>query len=350
MAEIMAQPFNASSVHSFGRKAHSITSKARRQVAHAAGGEGAQIIFTGSGTEANNLAIKGLKGTDFIAVSATEHISVLKPAETRNAILIPVDENGIIRLDKLENILQNQQGKGLASFMLANNETGVIQPVSEIAKIVYEHGGFLHCDAVQAFGKIPVDFNNLNVDMMTVSAHKIGGVQGAAALIMKKGLELGAEITGGGQEEGFRAGTENVAAIAGFGVAAENIPIMKPDLRDYMEEELKKISPDIVIFGENVDRLPNTICVAMGAGKMKSETQLINFDLEGIAVSAGSACSSGKVNTSHVLLAMGVDKEIAETAIRISLGHNTTKPEINRFLEVWRRNCSRVQNSESGIQ
>lgn len=336
MADVMRVPNNASSVHSFGREAKKLVSEARQKVAKFAGAEGAEVIFTSSGTESNSLAVKGFKSADYILISAVEHLSIIKPAQEKEASIIPVDENGVVKIDALRRMLKNTPGKALVSVQLANNETGVIQPVKEIAEVVYANGGHLHCDAVQASGKIKVDFNRLNTDMMTVSAHKFGGPQGAAALIIKKGIEISAIQTGGGQEKGFRAGTENVPAIVGFGVAAELAERINPELRDYMEKKLKAFASDITIFGENSARLPNTSCFS--AGNMNSETQVIALDLAGVAVSNGSACSSGKVSASHVLSAMGVDKEKASKAIRVSLSHETTREEIDGFLVSWKEN------------
>jgi len=341
MAEVAKLPYNPSSIHSFGREAKKLIEEARNEVAKFSGAENAQVIFTSSGTEANNMAINGIKDISAVIVSSIEHVSVLKPAEDKKAFVIPVDENGVIRLDALRRILENVDGKALVSVMLANNETGVIQPIKEIAELVYRNGGYIHCDAAQALGKIKLNFNDLNVDMMTISAHKLGGPQGAAALIIKKGLVVAPFVKGGGQESGYRAGTENVAAIVGFGKAAELADEIKPDLRDWLESEIKSYAPDAVIFGQNVARLPNTSYIA--AGKMPSETQLIAFDLSGVAVSSGSACSSGKVSISHVLLAMGVSKEQAAMAIRVSLGKETTKEEISRFLEIWKKNYDKTK-------
>ncbi len=339
-------PQNASSVHAFGRAAHQHITHARQHIAHAVGASDAyQVIFTSSGTEANNMILHGLADTTPV-VAATEHISVLKPAG-ETAQLIPVDENGIVRLDALEAALNNTPGKALVSVMLANNETGVIQPIAEIAERVYAHGGYIHCDAAQAFGKIPVDIQALNVDALTLSAHKCGGPQGAAALIIKKGLPLTALLTGGGQEANYRAGTENTAAIMGFGVAVahiqENLDATSDiaALRDLLEQEILHYAPEATIYGTQAPRLPNTSNIMMPY--MQNETQLIAFDLEGIAVSAGSACSSGKVGTSHVLRAMGVEEKHARCAIRVSLGPETTHHEIERFLHAWKMLHDRAQ-------
>ncbi len=331
---IYSQPYNASSIHSYGRDASRIIGESRRKIATAIGAEGAEIVFTSSGTEANNMAMNCLGDVDNIIISAIEHLSLLRPAKLKNAILIPVDNHGLVIIDELKKILSEVEGKSLVSVMLANNETGVIQPVKEIAELVYSYSGYFHCDASQAFGKIAVGFSDINADMMTISAHKIGGIQGAAALIFKKGLEVVSQIKGGGQESGYRAGTENIAAIVGFGVAAENIKIGDSSLRDYLENEIISFAHDNVIFGKNVDRLPNTSYITMR--NVTGETQSIAFDIEGIAVSSGSACSSGTVNKSHVLDAMGIDGDIAANAVRVSMGRETTKEEIDKFISVWK--------------
>lgn len=332
----MEQPFNPSSIHAYGREGRKIVENARKQLMDAVKADGAQVIFTSSGTEANNLAITGCKAAATLVVSSIEHPSVLKIAETHKAWLIPVDERGVVSLTALEKMLACLEEKPLVSVMLANNETGVIQPVKEIAQLVYRHGGYMHCDASQALGKIPLDFTELNVDMMTLSAHKCGGALGAAALIIKKGMVLNPAQIGGGQESGYRAGTENVPAIAGFGVAASHAATVSSELRDYLEREIATIAPDAIIFGKGAERLPNTSCIALPG--MSGETQLIAFDLAGVAVSSGSACSSGKVGISHVLLAMGVDKTLAASAVRVSVGQGTTKEDIDAFLNVWKRN------------
>jgi cysteine desulfurase len=225
--------------------------------------------------------------------------------------------------------------------MLANNETGVIEPVAEIARIAKEHGALVHTDAVQALGKINVDWTDLGVDFMSLSAHKIGGPQGVGALVINEEIPLQSLIKGGGQERSRRAGTENVPGIVGFGAAAklaatnlDEIEEIKT-LRDHLESGIRTIAPDTVVFGESVDRLPNTTCLSMP--NVSSETQVMKFDLTGIMVSAGSACSSGKVQASHVLKAMDVVEEFASTAIRISLGHGNTMDEVEHFVSQWRK-------------
>lgn len=334
MFAVMDAPLNASSVHRFGRDAKKLLDRARAQIRNAVNAENYHVIFTATGTEANNLALKGgawclVPGALF--VSAVEHASVLNTAP--DAARIPVDTNGIINLHELQKLLSTKHeapGTTLVSIQLANNETGVIQPIAEIAQLVHEAGGMLHVDAVQGLGKIAVDVSKLNADMLTLSSHKIGGPLGAAALLVKPGIELKGQIIGGGQELGLRAGTENVPAIVGFGVAAEGLKFPDSALRDYLEVSL----PEAVVFGYEAARLPNTSCIGMPS--VSNETQLIHFDLEGIAVSAGSACSSGKVKLSHVLTAMGVAKETAHTAIRVSLSAATTKQEIDQFIASWK--------------
>lgn len=339
VAEVMANPYNASSIHGTGRQARSLIENARKEVAAFAGADldNYRLVFTSSGTESNNLALKGVN-TDNIIISAIEHASIIKTV--KNANMVPVDSDGVVNIEGLERLLRALGGKNLVSIMLANNETGVIQPIKEIAAIVHKYGSILHTDAAQCFGKIEVDMKNLDVDLLTISAHKFGGPQGAAALITKKSVNLSPLITGGGQEHGYRAGSENIAAIHGFGTAAkiarEKLSSMPEisNLRDKLELELEKFAPNAVIFGKNSARLPNTSYIAMpGIG---NQTQLIHFDLNGVDLSAGSACSSGRIEPSHVLKAMGVASDIAGCAIRISLGTANTEDEINLFIDLWK--------------
>lgn len=335
MQELQKFALNPSSVHENGRKAKGILDNSRRKIAEAIGVFANEIIFVSSGTEANNWAIKAFPEHKII-VSAIEHSSVLKTAGTlANTFIIPVDSDGIINLDAFAKALP--QGKFLVSIMLANNETGVIQPVQEIAGMVHKRGGLMHCDAVQAFGKVHVDFTALGCDLMTISAHKMGGPVGAAALIARNNLPLAPMLIGGGQELNRRAGTENVAAIAGFAKAAECIDLksaaqIRPWL-DAFEQEVEKLGSRII--GKNATRLPNTSCITMP--NVTAETQLISFDLEGIAVSAGSACSSGRIEPSHVLKAMGIDTQEAATAIRASGGWGTQEANITALTEAWKK-------------
>ena len=297
----------------------------------------AQVIFTASGTEANNQALRAT-GREAAVISAIEHDSVLKARQ--DALHVPVGQDGTIDLAALDRLLASAAAPAIVSVMLANNETGVIQPVAVVAEICARHGALLHCDAVQAAGRITVDMPSLGVDYLTLSAHKIGGAPGAGALVVRPDAPLEAFVRGGGQERGMRAGTENVPAIVAFGVAARIARETMSDftriaaLRDAMEARLLAIAPDAQVFGVSAARLPNTTQISMPG--VKSETQVIALDLDGVAVSAGSACSSGRVETPRVLTAMGVDEATASSAIRISLGWTTTEHDIDRLVASWR--------------
>jgi cysteine desulfurase len=295
------------------------------------------VVFTSGGSEANNLAIKGA-AADRILVSAIEHPSVLEAARATGKPVesIPVTSAGVVDLDALARMLPGK--KALVSVMLANNETGAIQPIREIAALSAAHGCVFHTDAVQALGKINVNFGLLGVDLMSVSAHKLGGPQGCGALIVRDGTALEALIHGGAQELRRRAGTENIGAIAGFAAAlGEKTNPISP-WRELLESELEPA----VIFSADVERLPNTTCFA--APGLLAETLVMALDLEGIAVSSGSACSSGKVSRSHVLTAMNVAPEVAAGAIRVSLGWNTTEEDIAAFIAAWRRIMARQRS------
>ena len=337
VAGALALTGNASSVHTAGRQARQSVEQAREHIAELVGVSPAQIVFTGSGTEANNLV---LRGTDcpHVLASEVEHYSVLAAAD--NIELLPVDGDGVIDVAVLKSRLEDLDGSALVSVMLANNETGVIEPVAEISRIAKEHGALVHTDAIQAAGKIKVDWVELGVDFISLSAHKIDGPQGIGALVMNEDIPLTSLIRGGGQERSRRAGTENVPGIVGFGaaakLAAENLGKANEIgiLRDHLELRVKEIAPDAEIFGESVERLPNTTCLTMP--NVASETQVMKFDLTGIMVSAGSACSSGKVQTSHVLKVMGIVEDVASTAIRVSLGHGNTMDEVEHFVSQWR--------------
>ena len=336
---------NPSSVHGEGRAARHLVEQARRQVAAVVGAEPENVVFTSGGTEANVLALTPLSADGVLLVSAIEHPSVLaggrfEPARVRQIAVTP---DGLIDLAALAAALRTAASPVLVSVMAANNETGVLQPVSEVAALVHEAGGMLHIDAVQAAGRIPLDINALGADLMTVSSHKLGGPKGAGALIRTSRAPMVEPLLrGGGQERGARAGTENVAAIAGFGaavvaardgLAAEAARMAALHAR--LERGLRAISPTATIFGEASARLPNTTLFAVPG--LKAETAVIAFDLEGVAVSSGAACSSGKVAASHVLAAMGVPAALARGAVRISLGPTTAESEIDRFLEAWRK-------------
>ena len=316
---------NASSIHAEGRKAHKLMDDARETLAFALGCLPQMLTFTSGGTEANTLALQGI-GAERILVSAVEHPSVLAAARaTGKAVdLIPVDAFGRVRLDVLPSMLGAPNT--LVSVMLANNETGVVQPIADVIELAHKAGALVHVDAVQGFGKRQVNFGLMGCDLMTVAAHKVGGPVGIGALVVRDGVVIEPLLQGGGQELRRRAGTENLLAIAGFAATADAALVDTYDLTDALEAALS----DAVIFSDGVERLCNTTCFALPG--LRAETMLMNFDLEGIAVSSGSACSSGKVGRSHVLDAMGVSSELAACAIRISTGWNTIDQDITRFL------------------
>ena len=335
VAETLELTGNASSVHGFGRRVRGRIEDAREAVAALAGARPEDVIFTSGGTESNNLALRGC-GRERILVSAGEHDSV--PRAAPDAEPIPLKRDGRVALSRLAAMLADEPRPALVSVMLANNETGVIQPVREAAALAREFGALVHCDAVQAAGKIPVDMGALDVDLLSLSAHKLGGPQGVGALVTAGGVGLAPLIRGGGQERGRRAGTENAAGIAGFGAAAEAALRGLDDfarlaaLRDGLEAKLAGLAPEAEVFGAAAPRLANTTCFACPG--MPAETQVMALDLAGIAVSAGSACSSGKVTPSHVLRAMGYG-EAAASAIRVSLGWRSGPEDIERFLDAW---------------
>jgi len=342
---------NPSSVHAEGRAARRLIEEARERVAALVAAEPRNVVFTSGGTEANMLALTPATATarERLLVSAIEHPSVLAGGRFQAAAVerLPVNGSGQIDLSALERRLavpgdKAQGSPTLVSLMLANNETGVVQPISQAARLVHAAGFLLHVDAVQAVGRISCDINALGADLLTVSGHKIGAPKGVGALIRRDAALAIADplIKGGGQERGARAGTENVAGIAGFGAAAAAaLADLAADrermiaLRDRLEARLAAASPEIVIFGAETERVPNTTLFSMPG--MKAETAIIAFDLEGVAVSAGAACSSGKVQPSHVLAAMGVPPQLAGGAIRVSLGPTTTEFEIDRFIDAW---------------
>jgi cysteine desulfurase len=327
MLQAMEQGGNASSIHAEGRAAHKIMDDAREAIAFKLGCLPQMIAFTGSGTEANNMALRGV-AVERILISAIEHPSVLAAARVsgRPVEIIPVDAKGRIDLAALEERLAGP--KALVSIMLANNETGVVQDMSSIAPRIATAGHLFHIDAVQAFGKIPVNFGLLGCDMLSIGAHKVGGPTGIGALVIRDGLVVEPLLQGGGQELRRRAGTENISAIAGFGALAAEPLLDQSTLRGRLESALEGAT----VFSNRATRLSNTSCFALPG--LKSESLLMNYDLEGIAVSSGSACSSGKVEQSHVLQAMGVSPALAQGAIRVSLGWNTTEQDINHFIAV----------------
>ena len=334
---------NASSVHRWGRRGRQEVERARAAVAALVGASPDGVVFTSGGSEANHLALLG-GGRARVLVSAVEHGSVLQAAPA--AERIGVDRDGVVDLDRLDRQLAAEPSHpALVSVMLANNETGVLQPVRAIAALAHRHGALFHCDAVQAAGKIPVALGDVGADFVSLSAHKLGGPSGIGALVLGHGAEVTPQLRGGGQEHGRRAGSENLPGIAGFAAAATAAAAAIADydrvarLRDRLEAAIVGAVSDAAIIGAHVARLPNTSAIAMPG--VPAETQVIALDLDGVMVSAGAACSSGKVGPSHVLAAMGLPREIAETTIRVSLGWSTDEADIAHFIEAWTALCRR---------
>jgi cysteine desulfurase len=347
-ANAMAAVGNPSSVHGMGRAARARVEEARTQVAALAGARARDVVFCASGTEASNTVIRGA-GAKSLIVSPIEHDCVRAAAKESGLPVyeLAVSAQGLVDLEDIRAKLEVAPKPALVSVMLANNEMGVIQPVAEIAALAHEHGALVHTDAVQAAGKLMLDRMGLGVDYLTLSAHKIGGPQGVGAIALAPTAPLKALIPGGGQELSRRSGTENVAGIVGFGVAS--LECMADigrtgeiaTFRDHIEREIKAHGNDVVIVGEGAPRLPNTTCIAMPG--VKGETQVMHFDLNGICVSSGSACSSGKVKVSHVLTAMGYAPEVAEGSNRISLGYRTTAEDVDAFLRAWKSLYDRIR-------
>jgi cysteine desulfurase len=362
LLDALAVSGNPSSVHAEGRAARQLVEQAREQVAALVGAQAGNVFFTSGGTEANMLALTPAievggdkRPRDRLLISAIEHASVRSGGRFPHDAIddVPVTPHGVVDLGALATAV-GRASRPLVSLMLANNETGVVQPVAEAAAIVHAANGLLHIDAVQGPGRIPCVIGALGADLLTLSAHKIGGPKGAGALVRgSEAVHIPAPlIRGGGQERGLRAGTENVAGIAGFGAAAAAALAQSAAeaahmrlLRDMLETGLKGITPQAVIFGELAERLPNTTLFAVEG--MKAETAIIAFDLEGIAVSSGAACSSGKVQPSHVLAAMGVSAPLLRGAVRVSLGWNTEKADIERLLGAWRKLSSGLSKGRS---
>lgn len=353
---------NPSSRHLRGMAARRAIDQAREQVANAVGAQPEQVVFCSGGSEANNLFIMGAAGylkPTRIIVSAIEHPCVLRPAqelvqrklEKWNLRRLVVDRLGQVNLDDAANAMREQQ-PGLVSVMLANNETGVIQEVATIAERAREHGAWMHTDAVQAFGKIPVDFAALKVHAMTLSAHKIYGPKGAAALIVDKRLLLKPLIFGGGHENGLRAGTENVPAIVGFGAACELAKIRMTEMttrvaamRTRLEQGL--IAMGAVIFGLGATRLPNTCYFALPG--IEGDTLVVRLDKAGFAVASGAACSSVTPGQSHVLEAMGVEPMLTRCAVRVSLGSTNTPVQVEDFLKTLGSTAAGLRNMHTAM-
>jgi cysteine desulfurase len=353
MAAAMEMVGNPSSVHGEGRAARQVLEKAREQVAAAVGAEPRNVIFTSGGSEANALALSRAiehagRLCDQAIVSAIEHVSVLAGGDFASVERFGAGRDGIASLSELEARLSAAAAKGLkplVALMAANNETGVIQPVREAAVRTSAAGGVLHVDAVQALGKILLDVRTLGADLLSVSAHKIGGPMGVGALILANDkIHVRGSRFGGGQERNRRGGTENLIGIAGFGAAvAEAVRDLEDEarrlmaLRQRLEDGLKAMAPETVIFGEQAPggRVANTLQFAVPG--IRAQTALMALDLDGIAVSSGSACSSGTMKFSEVVRAMGYDLEIAEGAVRVSMGGATSEAEIDCFLNAWRK-------------
>ncbi|WP_026380084.1 cysteine desulfurase family protein [Afifella pfennigii] len=334
---------NASSVHLEGRQARSLIEEAREQVAALVGGAPERLVFVSSATEAANWALTPLNDAEELFVSAIEHPCVLAGGSfaPQRVTSVPVTAAGIVDLEKLRRMLGACAEAGrrpVLALMLANNETGVLQPVAEAAAMVHQAGGRLICDAVQAAGRIPVSMTGLGADLLFLSSHKLGGPHGAGALLAAREEDFPSPLVkGGGQEKRRRAGTENMLAIVGFGVAAHEARHHLDErdqmaaLRDRLQAAIRAFTPGAILAGEDAERLPNTVLFAVPG--LASETAVIAFDLEGVGLSSGSACSSGKVAQSHVLAAMGFP---VGSGVRVSLPWNATDADVDRFLDVWR--------------
>jgi cysteine desulfurase len=358
MAAAMDICGNPSSVHAEGRAARGLMERARAQVAGLVGADAATVVFTSGGTEANALALSPgwLRDEDApLAVSAVEHPSVacgggFLPEHIR---ILPVTADGVVDLDAARAMLR--EGPALVSVMLANNETGAIQPIRALADLVHAAGGLLHVDAIQGPGKTGCDMTELGADLLSLSGHKIGAPMGVGALVVRAGLHLARPpVRGGGQERGLRAGTENLVGIVGFGAAADACRAGSTAERAHMaglqaklEAGLKAVAPDTVVFAEKAPRLPNT--TLFGHPGLRAQTAVIAFDLDGFAVSSGSACSSGKVQPSAVLAAMGVPAALAGGAIRLSTGFATDQSDIEGFLETWKKRVESLVKRQKTI-
>lgn len=340
---------NPSSVHKIGRNSKKIVEEVRRNILSILKAKNYDLIFTSGATESNNLAIKGfIKKNNIKTIFSlqTEHASVIDVVKNLDIEkkFFNINSTGNVNLKEVEELLSKQTGLFLVSIMFANNESGIIHPINEIAKIVRKYKGIIHCDGVQSLGKIEIDLDSLDVDLFSISSHKIGGPTGIGALLINTRNNISPEITGGGQEKNLRSGTENFLGIVGFGEAINEVnnlaKICNSEIknnRDLLEANLKKLSNEIKIFGEDTNRLANTCYFAYPS--MTSENQVIALDQKGICVSSGAACSSGKVEPSHVLKAMQVDEKYIHSAIRVSLGWDSTKEQIETFFNIWKSDC-----------
>lgn len=339
---LMSEPLNPSSLHSKGRYAKGLIEDARGIIMRSLGIDklSYDVVFTSSGTECNNMILQNFSDYHIFTLP-TEHSSIMKTVEKMAGVtFLKINKDGVVDEDFLvDSLKRNESSKKIISICHANNETGVIQDIKKLAELAHEHGAIIHSDMVQSFGRISVDLSDLDVDIITISSHKIGGMLGAAAVIKKAEIDMNPLILGGGQERGFRSGTENVYAISSFGKAVEliddNISAFKEikGLRDYFETEIQGFESNVKIYSKNSKRLPNTSYITMPG--IESKTQLMSFDLRGFCVSAGAACSSGVVGESHVLKAMDSEGD-HNNAIRISLCVNNTKSEIDSFIKAWK--------------
>ncbi len=343
MLPYMASPHgNPSSVHRFGRYSRGAIDEAREQIAALVNAQPAEVLFTASGTEADNLAIKGVMGSfgsGALAVSGIDHHAVIEPAEFierygYRRYLLPANNNGVVASESIAAL--SDEELRLVSVMWANSETGAVQNVTSLAEAAHSKGALFHSDAIQAVGKLSVDFSASGLDLMSLSSHKIYGPKGAGALVRRNAVDLQPQLHGGGQERGARAGTENVAAIVGFGKAAELAKSELSSRADHcrslqrdLEQKLAAF-PSVVVFSKDVERLPNT--TQIGVPGFDAETLLMELDRSGVAVSAGSACSSGTGEPSHVLTAMGIPAELAQGAIRISFGKDSPAKDVDAFI------------------
>ena len=352
---------NPSSVHTPGRTAQKGLDEARRKVARLVDVHESQVIFTSGGTEANNLALLGVASSfnfkGHIITSTIEHPSVLQMCdllESRGVQVsrVGVDEQGLVDLEALKAALREETF--LVSIMHANNETGVVQPVAQIATVCRSRDVLFHSDCVQSIAKLPVTLANTGADMLSISAHKFGGPKGVGALIIDNHLKLPGMLLGGSQERGRRAGTENLPAIVGFGAAANLLINGQKDysefllgLRNQLEKKLSNLVPELIIFGKNSERLVNT--TAVGIAGLDGETLVMHMDMSGFAISAGSACGSGRTNASHVLTAMGYDGALGQSAVRISMGWNTQASDIDKFVSTFSRTVKKLQQMTAPI-
>ena len=352
MAEVMIEGGNPSSVHVIGRKAKSRLEEARSLIASTINCRPQMLIFTSGGTEANNMAVLSSSKKRLITTNS-EHDSIRSAASRFNGKvdMVSIDRNGILDIKELAEHLKSDGDDTIVSILYANNETGVLQNIRIIADLVHDAGALLHIDAIQAFAKIEIDFMALGCDMMSLSAHKIGGPQGVGALVTYEKLSVVSPILGGGQEVGRRGGTENIAGIAGFGMAASMVPksLDKMEMlklwRNQMEADLLAHSNEAIILGQNAPRLPNVSMIYMPG--VLSDTQVMNFDLDKICVSAGSACSSGRVKSSAVIKAMTGEDKIAMSTVRMSLGWESEKEEVDRFVKCWFKQYDKKHKRQS---